>query len=118
MLPPGDKPGKSTWFYFREAAGFEHDRGKAVIVYKAERGHADLQFSSTSAAGLALVTETILQPGMAVVPANKSASIRLSVPPLDFQRGAEDQIVIINRGLAACEILRDFYCTHRAQLRG
>jgi hypothetical protein len=105
---PGPKPGRSTWFYFREAEGF--GRGApAVVVYKAERGQADLQFAGTSASDLAARVQTWLHPDMRVVPANKSASIRVTVPELDFNGSAETQQAAISAALEACERLRGLY---------
>lgn len=102
---PGFKPGRSTWFYFREADGFARG-APAVIVYKAERGQADLQFSGTSAAELEARVRTFLEPDMQVVPAAKSASVRIAVPQIDFNGSAEEQHAAICAGLEACERLR------------
>jgi hypothetical protein len=105
---PGQKPGRSTWFYFREAEGFA--RGAlAVVVYKAERGQADLQFSGTSAAQLAALVQTLLEPDMRVVSAGKSASVRVAVPEINFNGSAEEQHAAICTGLEACERLRTLY---------
>lgn len=105
---PGVKPGRSTWLYFREAEGF--GRGSAaVVVYKAERGQADLQFAGTSAADLFARVGALLDPGMEVATASKSASIRITVPVVDFNGAAETQVAAIENGLAACEALRAFY---------
>jgi hypothetical protein len=114
---PNLKPGRSTWFYFRNAEGFsDPDRRRAVVVYKAERGEADLQFGSTSVAQLSQRSQGILQPSMKVVPAAKSASIRINLPAIDFSRPPEDQRQAIVEGLAACELLRSFFVMHRGKL--
>jgi hypothetical protein len=114
---PSLKPGLSTWFYFRGAEGLSDlDWRRAVVVYKAERGQADLQLGGTSAAQLSRRSQGILQPSMKVVPAAKSASIRIIVPIVDFSRAPEDQHQAIVEGLAACEVLRSFFVAHREKL--
>ena len=113
MQAPSAKPGKSTWIYFRDAVGFEGDRGKAVVVYKAERGQADLQFSNTSAGALAALAKQVLKPGMLIAPAKKSACIRLTVPPVNFRSETAVALPDIEEGLAACEQLRELYSMNR-----
>jgi hypothetical protein len=114
---PSLKPGLSNWFYFRGAEGLSDlDWRRAVVAYKAERGQADLQFGGTSATQLLRRSHGILQPSMKVVPAAKSASIRIIVPIVDFSRTPEDQNQAIVEGLAACELLRSFFVEHREKL--
>jgi hypothetical protein len=105
---PGVKPGRSTWFYFRDAEGFG-PRSPAVVVYKAERGQADLQFSGLSAADLAERVGGFLAPDMQIVPAGKSASVRLMVPKIDFNNSAPEQEAAIKSGVETAERLRTFY---------
>jgi len=114
---PGLKPGRSTWFYFRDAEGFSaEDRKRAVIAFKAERGHVDLQFADTRSASLAHRVEGLLHHTMKVVPAEKSASIRIAVPTINFHGSAVEQEPSIVEGFKACERLRAFFAEHRAQL--
>jgi hypothetical protein len=114
---PSLKPSLSNWVYFRGAEGLSDlDWRRAVVIYKAERGQADLQFGGTSAAQLAQRSQGILQPSMKVVPAAKSASIRIAVPSIDFSRPPEDQHQAIVAGLAACELLRSFFVLHWEKL--
>jgi hypothetical protein len=116
---PSLKPGRSTWFYFRDAEGFSReDRKRAVVAYKAERGQVDLQFASTTSAALARRTEGVINRSMKVVSAAKSASIRISVPSVDFFGSAEKQEAAIIEGFAACERLRVFFVTYRERLLG
>lgn len=115
--PPGLKPGQSTWFYFREAEGFDGlNWRQAVVVYKAERGQADLQFGGVSLARLASLTEGLLTEGMTIVPAGKSSSVRIAVKPIDFFGMVEPQLEAIEIGLRACERLRQLLVTHRSHL--
>lgn len=111
------KPGLSTWLYFRKADGFSKDDLKrAEIVYKAGRGQVDLQFSGTAAGALARRAEGILDSTMKVVQANKSASIRIFVPEIDFRGSANTQEAAITEGFKACERLRMLFVEHRARL--
>ncbi|MBB5695137.1 hypothetical protein [Muricoccus pecuniae] len=112
--PPGEKPGKSTWFYFREPYGFDkNDRGRICIVLKADRGQADLQFSATSAAELARRARELTHNDMRIVSASKSSSIRITVPQISFTTPPSGQEDSIRAGLYACERLRAFYIEHR-----
>lgn len=114
---PGLKPRLSTWFHFRDAEGLSDlDWSRVVVVYKAERGQADLQFGATSVAQLSQRSEGILQPSMKVEPAAKSSSIRIIVPIVDFARAPEDQHQAIIEGLTSCEVLRSFFVMHREKL--
>jgi hypothetical protein len=114
---PGLRPRLSTWFHFKDAEGLSDlDWSRLVVVYKAERGQADLQFGGTSVVQLSQRSEGILQPSMKVVPAAKSASIRIAVPIIDFSQTPEDQHQAIVEGLTACETLRSFFVAHRNKL--
>jgi hypothetical protein len=114
---PGDKPGRSTWIYFREAEGC-NDPKQAVLVWKAERGQVDLQFRSRSAADLEKACMHLLRPNMSVVTAGKSASIRMEVPPIDFSGDTYGQRSAIEAGITASEQLRQYYAANRADLIG
>jgi hypothetical protein len=105
---PGPKPGRSTWFYFHGATGFGA-RARAVVIYKAERGRADLQFKGVPAAVLQRLLAGVLETGMGVVPTGKSSSVRVAVPPVYFGGSAETQRPALATGLAACERLRRFF---------
>ncbi len=114
---PGLKPRLSNWFHFKDAEGLSDvDWSRVVVVYKAERGHADLQFGGTSVAQLSQRALGILQSTMKVQPAKKSASIRIKVSTVDFTRAPEEQHQAIVEGFAACELLRSFFVVHREKL--
>lgn len=113
---PGDKPGRSTWFYFREAGGMPAGGG-AVLVLKAERGQADLQFSGVPAGRLE-VAAPLRDADMQVVPANKSASIRILVPAVDFTTGGVAGREALAEGLRACERLRAYFVEHGSGILG
>lgn len=110
MLRPSEKPGRSTWIYFRQPQGFtSNDAKRCSLVLKAERGQADLQFRNMNVNDLHQLVEHFLEKDMEIVKATKSASIRLSVPLIDFDRPASEQIEQINSGLQSIERLRLFY---------
>lgn len=114
---PGLKPRGGTWPWFPDAKGFSKDDTKwATSIYKMERGQADLQFSKTSVEDLNRRCLGILDGDMTVERASKSASIRISVPPVDFSDTAEDQEAALAEGLAACERLRVVFVTYRTRL--
>jgi hypothetical protein len=101
-----------------------HVEGEAIVTMVID-GHprlhcwlrqADLQFGATSVAQLSQRSQGILQPSMKVVPASKSASIRIVVPIVDFSRAPEAQHQAIVEGFAARELLRSFFVAHREQL--
>lgn len=113
---PGMKPGRSVWFYFRDADGFlPEDRKRAVLVLKADRGYADLQFSGTGSAELLARTGAFLDPDMKVVPAGKSASIRIEVMSIDFNGSPLGQQAAMEQGFEACERLRTWFVRHRTR---
>lgn len=116
LAPPGLRPGRSTWIYFRDAVGIETDRSNAVVVLKAERGQADLQFADTSPLDLGRRTHGLLDSKMKVVSAKKSAAIRIEVEEVDFHAPPREQEAAIGQGLIACEALRRFFVEHRERL--
>lgn len=110
MEKPSAKPGKSTWIYFRRPSGFkEADTIRCVIVYKASRGQVDLQFKSMPPSKLESLLVNLIEPDMSVVKASKSASVRISVPALEFSTSAEPQKEAIHSGLRQVERLRRFF---------
>jgi hypothetical protein len=46
---------------------------------------------------------------MRIVPASKSASVRVAVPTIDFNGSAEQQQTAICTGLEVCQRLRELY---------
>ena len=110
MEKPAEKPGKSGWIYFRQPSGFaQADTKRCVIVYKASRGQVDLQFKSMTASQLESLVGALIEPDMSIVKASKSASVRVTVPDIDFFSAAEPQIEAICLGLHQSERLRRFF---------
>ena len=105
---PGLKPGRAMWFRFTEAEGFQPGE-PARLIYKANRGQADLQFRRTNVAQLRARVGALLERDMQVVRATKSASVRLAVPKIDFSGAPKPQQMAILAGLKACERLRALY---------
>jgi hypothetical protein len=115
MTKPAEKPGKSTWVYFRDAEGLSTLTKRVLLVYKAERGQADLQFSGTTEEELHKLAGSFLDSDMRIVRASKSASIRIDVPCLDFSVDAAAQESNVQLGLNACERLRMFFLKNLAR---
>lgn len=118
MERPSQKPGKSTWIYFRRPKGFsEIDTKKCFIVYKASRGQVDLQFSSMQPSELEPILADLLDDDMEVVKASKSASVRIAVPRVDFTAAEIPQHEEIYIGLRAAERLRRLFVEKRVGTR-
>lgn len=114
MPRPAMKPGRSTWIYFNQAAGFAALAGqKVVIAFKADRGQVDLQFSNMEPATLQRLLADLVEPEMQIVRASKSASVRLSVPDIDFGVSGDGQADAIRTGLLQAERLRRFFVENR-----
>lgn len=110
MEKPSDKPGKATWVIFRTPSGFtESDSKKCLIAYKAERGQVDLQFTSMAPGELEILIADVVESDMTVVKAGKSASLRVSVPTIDFTKDAFTQGENIREGLVQAERLRKLF---------
>ena len=113
MVNPGHKPAKAGFIEFRDAEGLAAPevRRRARIVYKYKRSHCevDLQFSGMNDADLSAALRGVLESDMRVEKAGKSASVRVDVPLVDFDRMPEGQEDSIREGLYAAERLRLFF---------
>lgn len=58
----------------------------ASIVFKANKGHCDLQFGNTTVEQLFPRVQKIISNRMHVVKATRSASVRIEVKPIDFEK--------------------------------
>lgn len=77
----------------------------AKIVFKANKGFCDLQFGHTLAQELYAKVKDLLSSRMHVVQAKKSASVRIVVTPIWFERKFEEKIAEVDEALAAlCEL--------------
>lgn len=114
MEKPSTKPGRSTWIYLRRPSGFnEDDTKRCVVAYKADRGQVDLQFSGMSQHELEQLFGDLVETDMSVVKASKSASVRVSVPPIVFSTSPEPQGNAIREGLRQAERLRRLFVEKR-----
>ena len=113
MPEPGVKTAGSTFISFKPAglpAG-------ADIVHKltgtkgAATGFVDIQFPGMGALTLELtsVLQGLLEDGMSVVRASKSAAIRIIVPTVDPNREAAEQLEAIREGVTAAQRLLGWY---------
>jgi hypothetical protein len=91
MPPPGSRPAGSSFIYFREALNRPIIGRRADIVHKFAHGWVDLQFAQTDPQDLECLRSR-LPPNCEIARANKSASVRRTVPKLDPQRPVSDQL--------------------------
>ena len=71
------------------------------LVYKANKGFCDLQFSNCSKERLYPLVKDLIASDMFVVKASKSAAIRMEVPPVAFEDDFEIHIEDVDRALYA-----------------
>ena len=117
MRRPDEKPGRAGFINFWDADGVSSTEtaGGVNIVYKFRNSPrephccVDIQFRSMREGALRAGVEGLLEPGMRVVQAGQSASIRVEVPFVDFDRMPGGQEDSIKEGLFAAERLRVFF---------
>lgn len=110
MQQPSSKPGRSSFVYFRRPNGFGvADVRRVDLVLKAAHGNVDLQFKRTSPEALERALAHLLEDDMTITRAAGSASIRISVPCLDFGSPPDAQHKRIRQGLLQAERLRKFF---------
>ena len=80
---------------------------KVKVVFKADKGFCDLQFGKTTAEELCLKTQGMLSENMDVVRANKSASIRIKVTPIDMKDEFANKVSEVEQALEAMWTLYD-----------
>ena len=88
-------------------------RRRAKIRYKAVHGNVDIEFASMRAEVLQEAVEHLLEEGMSIVQASKSASIRIRAPAVDFGQPSNQQEEAIRQGVLAAERLRLFFIENR-----
>lgn len=117
MQRPPEKPQGARFISCPSPQGFSpSDRRRAKIVLKKRRigeCHIDLQLSGVSDADLTVAVSGLLEDDMVVVRTGKSASIRLTAPPVDFERAPRDQLANIREWLRQAERLRRFFLDYR-----
>ena len=73
----------------------------ATIVYKANKGFCDLQFSNCAREELLSKVKDFLSDRMTVEKTGKSASIRISVPPVWFEKPFHEKVSEVDEALDA-----------------
>lgn len=103
MPRPGVKPASSTFIYFKPAG---LPKG-ATLVHKLPYGNVDIQLAGKAAAIDEVNKQygTLLEPGMTVEAAGKSAVIRLTVPPIDMRAPFLDSEPAVREGIWAAKLL-------------
>ena len=81
--------------------GYKTMISAATIVYKANKGFCDLQFSNCTREDLLSKVKDYLSDRMTVEKAGKSASVRITVSPVWFENRFEDKVREVNEALGA-----------------
>ncbi len=107
MARPDIKPAASTFIYFRPAV---LSKG-TWLVHKLPYGNVDLQLrgKAVSIEQLRQAYGSLLEPGMTLERAGKSAVIRLSVPPIDMRAPFPDSEPAVREALWAAKLLHVWY---------
>lgn len=93
---PGLPDGTIAWW-----SGYPTKIKGATIVFKANKGFCDLQFSNTTELDLLERVKNHISTKMSVVKAGKSASIRMKVTPINFENKFEDETEKVDEALSA-----------------
>jgi hypothetical protein len=93
---PGLPDGSIAWW-----SGYPTLLPGATIVFKANKGFCDLQFSHTTAQVLFAKIGNQLSERMNVVQAGKSASVRIIVSPIWLENNFEDKVAEVDEALDA-----------------
>ena len=81
--------------------GYKTMISTATIVYKANKGFCDLQFSNCTREDLLSKVKDYLSDRMTVEKAGKSASVRICVSPVWFENRFEEKVREVDEALAA-----------------
>ena len=81
--------------------GYKTMISTATIVYKANKGFCDLQFSNCTREDLLSKVKDYLSDRMTVDKAGKSASVRIAVSPVWFENRFEDKVREVDEALGA-----------------
>lgn len=107
MPRPEVKPATSTFIYFRPASL----PSGATLVHKLPYGNVDIQLAGKAATIDDVNTKygPLLEPGMSVEAAGKSAVIRLTVPPIDMRAPFLDSEGAVREGIWAAKLLNVWF---------
>lgn len=109
-----DRPAGSTWVQFHPDVGMPKQIGlwhKAAEIFT-----ADLSFRNTNVEALHAAIGDVVEAGMSVEQARKSAVVRIRTPRLLVIAGAQAQADAIREGLRSAERLLRFYTSYKARL--
>ncbi len=111
MPRPGPKPAISNFIYFRPR-GLPPD---AKLIHKVLYGHVDIQFAGRAEDIDALEREYsgILEEGMHIQRAGKSAVIRMCVPEMDMTAPFAESLPHVRQSLAAATQLLNWHRRHK-----
>lgn len=76
-----------------------------AVVFKANKGFCDLQFGHTTKEELISRVYELMTERMNVVQAGRSASIRITVTPIDYEEGFEENTSKVDEALSAINAL-------------
>ncbi len=93
---PGLPAGSIAWWRYYPTV-----MDDVTIVFKANKGYCDLQFGHTTKEDLFPRVCEFLTERMNVVPAGKSASVRIEVKPIWYENKFEDKIAEVDEALEA-----------------
>ena len=93
---PGLPAGSIAWWRYYPTV-----MDDVTIVFKANKGYCDLQFGHTTKEDLFPRVCKFLTERMNVVPAGKSASVRIEVKPIWYENKFEDKIAEVDEALEA-----------------
>ena len=93
---PGLPVGSIAWWRY-----YPTIMNDVTIVFKANKGHCDLQFGHTAKEDLFARVSKLLSERMNVVKAGKSASIRIEVEPVSYENAFETEIAKVDEALDA-----------------
>jgi hypothetical protein len=107
MPRPEVKPANSAFIYFRPAG---LPRG-VTLVHKLTYGYVDLQLAGKAATidDVKAKYDPLLEPGMSVEAAGKSAVIRLTVPPIDMRAPFLDSEGAVREGIWAAKLINVWF---------
>lgn len=103
MAKPDVKPATSSFIFFRPANFTKH----AILVHKVPYGNVDIQLAGKAGelAKLNLKFGPLLEPGMTLEAANKSAVIRIAIPPIQMRAPFSDSESAVREGIWAAKLL-------------
>lgn len=93
---PGLPAGSIAWWRYYPTV-----MDDVTIVFKANKGYCDLQFGHTTKEDLFSRVCEFLTERMNVVPAGKSASVRIEVKPIWYENKFEDKLAEVDEALDA-----------------